>query len=554
MPMIDPARALQRLDSLKQLRSTFDNHWEEVRKITFPTAAEFTTRAIRGAKLHKDVYDGSAEMASETLAAAFFGMATNPATKWLGLVPENMALMEADGVAGWMEQATQAMLAMFNSPRTNFATQQFLKLQNFVSFGTGPQFIAELPGGVPLFQTAALAECFIAEGPEDRVDTVYRLYTRTARQLFDRFGGRLDADTIKKADDPKRQDDSIECLHVVEPRPDADREPGRIDVRNMPWREAFITVEKKHLVAESGFTEFPWVVPRMNPRPGEVYGRGRGMTALADAKMLQRSMKSTIRASEKSTDPPIQIPDDGVMGPIRMTAAGINVIRADLLARGGIRAIDTRADPRGGEDFNQRIRERIDRAHWLPILEAFTDPKMTATQIIKLDEQTLRFIGPMLGRLQLEDLAPMIDRCFPIMLRGGRFARPPRALEGQRVGVEFVSPIAKAQRLEEARGLAETLDLLGPLLQDREDILDNLDTDKAFRGVANLRGVPVDWLRSLRDRSAIRAARNQAAAQAAQSQAFQGEVPAAAKGLKALGDAGMLPGGGQPANENRQAA
>lgn len=542
---IDPEKALQRLGALRSGKSGFDALFEEIRKVTYPTSTEFTSTMVRGSKLHKDIFDGSGELSAEMLASALFGMATNPATKWMGLVPRNRDLLNDADVAAWMEHASSRMLTMFNSPRTNFSTQQFLKLQNFVSYGTAPQFIAELPGGVPLFQTAALAECYIAEGEDGRVNAVYRVYKRTAAQAYEKFQNLLPADAVAKALNPKRMDDEIEILHLVEPRPDAPQ--GRRDNLSKPIREAFIAIKEKHLIRESGFDEMPWVCPRMNPRPGESYGRGRGMTAHADTKMLQRNVKATIRGVEKRVDPPIQVPSDGVMSPLRMTPSGVNVVRAEFMqyAGGGIRAVETGADPSLGESFSESIRKRIDRAYWLPILEAFTDPKMTATQVLKLDEQTLRFIGPILGRMHSEDLGPMVERVFPIMLRGGQFLPPPPALEGESIEVEFVSPIAKAQRLEEARGLAETVELMAPIITAKPETLDNLDPDKAFRGVADLRGVPSAWLRSADAVAQIRDARAQQAQQSQAMQTATDGAPAAAKLISAVA---------QAANQNGAAA
>jgi len=535
MAAVDPKMKIARLENMKPARSVFDGHWEEVRKVTYPTASEFTSQTVRGAKLHKDIFDGSGELAAEQLAAALFGMVTNPATKWFGIAPINRDLLDDEYTAYWCEDSTRRMLSMFNSARTNFAPQQLLKLQNYASFGTGPQFIAEKPNGLPLFQTAALVECYIAENDDGMVDTVYRHYKRTAFQAFARFGQRLPAKIIDMARDPKKMDQTVELLHVVEPR--MERDAQMADTLNMKFAEYYICIDGKELLSESGFEENPWVCPRMNPRPGEVYGRGRGMTALADNKMLQRAMKATIRAAEKRTDPPIQVPDDGVMSPLQMTTSGINVVRADLMKfpGGGIRAIETGADPQVGEAFAESIRQRIDAAFWLPILQAFTDPKMTATQVLKLDEQTLRFIGPIIGRLQSEDLGPMIDRVFGIMLRGGQFLPPPPALAGERLEVEYVSPIAKAQRLEEARGLAETFEILAPILGPDDETWDILDKDKAFRLVADLRGVPADVLRPMKAVAERRQGRAEAQRQAQMSEAISNEGPAIAKLMQAAG-------------------
>ena len=41
------------------------------------------------------------------------------------------------------------------------------------------------------------------------------------------------------------------------------------------------------------------------------------MTALADIKMLNRMSEVTIRAAQKQVDPPLLVPDDGFMLPVR---------------------------------------------------------------------------------------------------------------------------------------------------------------------------------------------------------------------------------------------
>ncbi len=44
-------------------------------------------------------------------------------------------------------------------------------------------------------------------------------------------------------------------------------------------------------------------------------------------------------------------------------------------------------------------------------------PQMTATEVVQRNEEKMRLLGPVLGRLQSELLRPMIDRTFAILLR-----------------------------------------------------------------------------------------------------------------------------------------
>ena len=74
-------------------------------------------------------------------------------------------------------------------------------------------------------------------------------------------------------------------------------------------------------------------------------------------------------------------------------------------------------------------------------------PQMTATEVIQRNEEKMRLLGPVLGRLQSELLKPMIDRCFAILLRNNQFAQAPEFLSGQDIEIEYVSPLAKSTKI-----------------------------------------------------------------------------------------------------------
>lgn len=58
------------------------------------------------------------------------------------------------------------------------------------------------------------------------------------------------------------------------------------------------------MISESGFQEFPYIVPRFLKATGETMGRSPAMTALPDVKMLNLMSKTIIQAAQKQIDPP----------------------------------------------------------------------------------------------------------------------------------------------------------------------------------------------------------------------------------------------------------
>ena len=118
-------------------------------------------------------------------------------------------------------------------------------------------------------------------------------------------------------------------VHAVMPRDEENRDDYKLDAENKPYASCYIDPEEKVLLSESGFDEFPYMVPRWKKSSYEIgYGRSPTMTALPDIKMLNKMSEVTIRAAQKQIDPPLMLPDDGFMLPIRTVPGGLNFYRA----------------------------------------------------------------------------------------------------------------------------------------------------------------------------------------------------------------------------------
>ncbi len=526
---------LARAERLKADRGGFDRHWQEIRDVIYPAAASFNGKEPAGRKAHAQVFDSTGEQAAELLAAALHAGLTHPAAPWFHLRAQDERLQKDDGAGRWLEEAGRRMLEIFNSPSANFAPQQHEKYLDLVAFGSACMYVEDRPGRLPLFQTRSLAECFFAESEEGRVDTNFRWFELTARQAAQRWGDRAGRRVVQAAQDARRQDDPVRFVHAVYPRDSGrakalteDGHAGRdgqqteIGPGRFPFVSCWLNVDEMALVEEGGFHEFPYTCPRWLKRAGEVYGRGPGMKALADVKMLQRAMRVTIRGVEKLVDPPLLVADDGVISPVHLQPSGVNTVRADLMQGQGmpIRPLESGGRPDLGEAFLRSTRERIEFAFYTHLIQFARDPAMTATQFLGITEQTARVLAPILARLQVEDLDPLVQRVFGILGRAGMLPPPPPALRGSKLRIEYVSPITRAQAMGDARALAQTAEALAPLLQSNPEVLDNFDPDAAARDIADITGLRKAWLRSTETVKAMRQARQQVQQQAAVTDAL----------------------------------
>jgi hypothetical protein len=144
---------------------------------------------------------------------------------------------------------------------------------------------------------------------------------------------------------------------------------------------------------------------------------------------------------------------------------------------------------------------------------------MTATEVVQRNEDKMILLGPVLGRLQSELLQPMIIRIFNIMMRNGLFPDAPEILLNQEIDVEYVSPMALAQRGEELNSIVKGLELFGNISQLAPATLDYIDPPGLIKNLIKILGLPATMIRS--DAEVQQIAEEKAEAQQQQMEAQQ---------------------------------
>ena len=315
---------MQRFGTLKTQRQHWESHWQEVADYIVPRKADITKKRTSGDKRTELIFDGTAIHAAELMAASLHGMLTNAATPWFSMRYEDADLNGDDEAKEWLEGATDVMYQ--HLARSNFQEQIHELYSDLVTFGTAVIFIeADDDNGVR-FSTRHIAECWVAENEQGRVDTVYRQYKTTARAAVRQFGEDKVTNRIQKlnTDDPYAE---IELLHVVMPREDRNRR--KKNAVNKPFASIYIDPDEKMIIGESGYDDFPYCVPRFLKASFEQgYGRSPSMTALSDTKMVNKMSEVVIRAAQLQIHPPMMVPDDGFVLPIRTTPGGLNFYRS----------------------------------------------------------------------------------------------------------------------------------------------------------------------------------------------------------------------------------
>ena len=158
-------------------------------------------------------------------------------------------------------------------------------------------------------------------------------------------------------------------------------------------------------------------------------------------------------------------------------------------------------------------------------------------------EEKMRLMGPMIGRLQVEFLGPLIDRVFKIMTRRRLIPEPPALLQGMDMKIEYVSPIARAQKTNQMFTITRLFESMSPLLQIKPELLDNMNVDETFRYFHHLLDAPPLILNEKEEVEQVRQERQeqqQAMAEAEQAQQESQAAKNVAEAGKANSEAGQI--------------
>ena len=133
------------------------------------------------------------------------------------------------------------------------------------------------------------------------------------------------------------------------------------------------------------------------------------------------------------------------------------------------------------EDQRRRSISRTFHVDQLLIQENRT---MTATDNQR-NQEKMRILGPVIGRLQQELLQPLIIRVFNIMLRNKEFLAAPEVLTNQQIEIEYVSPVALAQKGSQLEGIMRGLELFGSISQIAP-VTDYIDENGLVKQIINI--------------------------------------------------------------------
>jgi hypothetical protein len=306
----------------------------------------------------------------------------------------------------------------------------------------------------------------------------------------------------------------------------------------------YIEKEAKKKLSESGYEIFPYAIGGANKESGELYFTSPMMECFSDIKMVNQMTKTNLKAGMKAVDPPLDIPNDGFINALNLNPGAPNYRNPSTPGvNDEIRPIGKNINVPLGLDMVERVERKIQRALFVDLFLALTErsPKMTATEVLARQQERMLLLGPMIGRLT-EMLSHIIKRTFAILQERGVILPLPALLQTdpndksrrpKNLLVEYVSPLARAQKMSEIGAINNVLALVGEIAKVQPQVIDKIDLDKTVDEIADIHGINPELIRDKASVKAIRDARATAAEAAKKVQMAQAGADVVKTGAEA---------------------
>lgn len=545
---------LDRAEELEDARRPFYKAWRDTVKYVLPMGDrhfEINLRMVdkftlgpKSEERGREIFDATSVTAIDRLTSGLESLTTPASEKWHGLEKSDPFAVEAsDEEQEWFDQYRDFLFKTRYNPKAGFALANQSAIRGTSALGTSVFLVEESLGAdsrqVPFkYRFIPLSENLLAVNDQGQVDTNYRRMTMTARQMVQRWGDKNHSKVKEAADNDKKKEDRFDIIHAVFPR--AERGGSGNTNRDSAFASINIDVTNRHLIGESGFFEFPYVVYYWQQNPDTAYGESPVMMALAEIKSLNLLAKNSLRSSARFARPAWAVAD-GVTTALQINDNPGKVNHGLVNANGQqlFRELAPSQPPSFIEGIMNVKREQIRETLFVNLFQILVNnPQMTATEALIRANEKGELLGPAGSKIQT-GLAHMLDRETAILARKGAFEsgsplEPPESLQGESFGTRFTAPIDRLRRGNELVGIQRTYEFAGQIAGFDPTVLDRLDADKALEHAQQINGAPRDIFKTDDEVEAARAAREQQEAQARALAATQQAADAASKGVPVI--------------------
>ena len=486
---------MERYKAAKSLRANWEDLYRDAQDYFCPQHQTFDEHAPGQHKQNEDfIFDSTAQESLMSFASNLQSSLVPPMKRWtrLSIGPGIEATKQNKAQLERIEEFMFAGLRV-----SNFDTQV---ASSFMNLALGTAALLVFKGDVKRpfrFVSVPLSQLYLEEGVDGRIDTAFRDFKMRYDRIEDNWeDAKLTPEMLERCENESGDNKQVKLIDGSYPsRVTIMREGRGIEVDGYVY-EVYLDGFDEPIVRREELTS-PWVIYRWSNVPGEVYGRGPALIALADVKSLNETKRILLETSSIQGLGIYTALEDDIINLENVKLEGGTFIPVSS-NEGGVngRSISP-LPPAGNVNLSQMVirdlQESIRKVMFGNPLGDVNLPVKTATEISIRQQDLAKRIGSAFGKLQYEFLAPLIKRLIDILYELGFIETDATFVNGSEINIEYQSPLAQAQDEEDISRIMRFIEMsVGVMGAEQAGMVIKLPN--AYREMARLMNLPSDMV------------------------------------------------------------
>ena len=468
------------------------SYYQDLANFCLPRKAWITSHRVLGERI-KDafLYDVRAIRCAKESTSGFHSHLTNPSSRWFQTVLKDERLMQSGANQRYLKHRDDIQFDVMNA--SNFDRGILENYMDHLVFGTGNLMIQEDEVDEVRYLEIPVEQYSFAEDSRGRACRVFRNFQWTAIKLYEEFGDDCPREVIEALDDNPYT--LFDVLHYVAPR--GKRNVYKEDYLNMEWESQWILKKPETQLRESGFKRNPFSIGRFWCDANDPRGFSPAMDALASIKLLNAEKRTFIRHAMKASDPAWMAPYKSFLNTPNFNPSAANYYDSKKFKADAFRFLA----PEGNAQVNIEAMEletmEIERAFFVDVFRSISmvtqdKKKRSIPEVQRVIAEGMSMLGPIIGKMIDETIDPILEKTGEILDERGIFEPAPGILQGKETKIEYLSPLARAQKQSEMIGMSAWLQVVAEIANFKPEILDPINVDKISKIIADIQGVDPD--------------------------------------------------------------
>lgn len=420
--------------------------WQELADYFLPRSVRFLARNVnKQPAKNKKIKESTPLLAVRNFSSGMMSGATNPATNWFKVRVNNYSKETNYEVKTWCSDVENLFRDIFNSSNLYRVLPAVYKQVGV--FGLSVLALIEDEDSILRCKLLPIGSYRMAKNENGEIDTIYRVYMETAKNLYDKFGAENVSRNVLKAIEADRYEELFEVVHFVE--------PNKNFMPSSLWAEdkQFISVyyeadsNEEKFLSKSGFDKFPYAVFESEINGEDIYpSECPGINALPDVKQLMSMVIDEGKAIKKMISPTYKGPAS--LKNKKMIDAPAAFIEEDENGRGLSPIYEVNPRVLEVDSIIEKLKESVKEIFYNDLFAMIlntAERSRTATEVNELKEEKMVLLSPLLQQIH-SGLNHIIEWVFDECVKMDILPEPPDEIIGSNMDIEFVSTLAQAQK------------------------------------------------------------------------------------------------------------